>query len=136
MHLRLFRDAFFSDATLGTLETDGLVFQTLEDVDRHLEANPEAKIHGQTAIPRGTYRLTLSWSPRFARILPRLLDVPGFSGVLIHAGNTSADTAGCVLVGEERHTTKILRSREALHRLMVLLAIAQQKGETIEIEIA
>lgn len=138
MKLVLARDAFFPDTTLGTLVCEDLAiapWQTLEDADRKLEMDLSAKVKGRTAIPRGTYRLVLAYSPRFMRITPRLLDVPGFTGVLIHSGNVHADTAGCILVGETREDERILQSRDAMKRLMALLKIPYERGEAMEIEI-
>ena len=72
-------------------------------------------------------------SPRFGRVLPRLLRVKGYAGVLIHSGNTAADTEGCILVGENRERGKVLNSRATLERLLVFLRSAQAEGEEIEL---
>ncbi|MBS7810105.1 DUF5675 family protein [Roseococcus pinisoli] len=103
MDLLLTRQVIAGEATIGTLEIDG-EFQchTLEDLER------SKKIHGKTAIPPGSYRLTLEESPRLSdryakqgrsRLIPRLHDVQNFSGILIHIGNKPEDTDGCILVG-------------------------------------
>ena len=103
-----------ADATIGELFIDGMnECFTLEDVVRdtlHEDGSP--KIHGQTAIPAGRYRVILTpspavqrgamWSPRADTALPLLCDVPGFDGIRIHAGNSAKDTAGCILVGKIR----------------------------------
>lgn len=83
--------------TIGALYLDGL-FETfvLEDAVRE----PGVKVPGQTAIPAGRYRLTVTPSSRFREDLPILMDVPDFTGVRIHAGNTRDDTEGCLLVGQ------------------------------------
>lgn len=88
--------------TLGRLYLDN-VFKchTCEDEDRFLENGGE-KVNGKTAIPRGKYRLTTSFSNRFQRVLPVVLDVPGFTGVRIHGGNRAEDSSGCILVGSVR----------------------------------
>lgn len=85
------------DATLGELFLDG-VFEafTLEDTVRPIEQ----KVDGQTAIPAGTYKVIVDWSPRFQKNMLHILDVPGFLGVRIHPGNAPKDTDGCLLVGQ------------------------------------
>lgn len=113
MTLRLQRRWIEDDACLGDLYVDGIwECQTLEDVPRAV------KVAGQTAIPSGRYRVVIDFSERFQTFLPRLLDVPGFDGIRIHAGNTAADTAGCILVGRVRDGARILGSRIALGGLM------------------
>lgn len=71
---------------------------TLEDVVRDLGPDGSGKVWGQTAIPAGSYPVILSMSPKFGRVMPRLLDVPFFTGILIHKGNTDQNTEGCILV--------------------------------------
>ena len=118
MKLTLKRINKANDYTEGKLYIDGeYICDTLEDCDRGLTEDMELtdiiarKIYGETAIPIGTYQITLDVvSPKFkdrgwARFcngtLPRLMDVPGYEGVLIHVGNKAVDTLGCVLVGEK-----------------------------------
>lgn len=102
--------------TIGKLYIDGEYFcDTLEDAVR------DKKIPGETAIPAGTYKVIVNMSPRFKRLLPRLLDVPGFEGILIHRGNTPSDTAGCILVGENREKGKVLNSTPYEKKLVELL---------------
>lgn len=99
MQLALSRKTLGAKATLGELSVDGnFECYTLEDVVRELGPDGSGKVWGQTAIPAGTYEVILSLSPKFGRIMPRLVDVPFFSGILIHKGNTDANTEGCILV--------------------------------------
>ena len=96
---RLQRDA---DVTIGSMTVDGdWQCWTLEDPVREVPDQPVAqwKVPGKTAIPAGRYRVDITVSARFKRLLPLLAAVPGYEGVRIHAGNTSADTEGCILIG-------------------------------------
>ncbi len=132
MKLTLVRDEFTDKSTGGSLFVDGDFFcYTLEDRDRRIEDDPDAKIYGQTAIPRGTYKMIVNESPRFKRLYPRLLDVPGYQGILMHEGNTDADTEGCILVGLSRSPDRVNNSVAALKKLMG--ALAGQDDITIEI---
>lgn len=118
--------------TIGRLSLDGKYFcDTLEDTVR---AAGE-KLPGQTAIPQGKYKVILNASPRFKRVLPLLLDVPGFTGVRIHAGNSAADTEGCILVGFNQIKGRLTASRATLDRLCEKLLAAVQNGENIWLEI-
>lgn len=138
MKLHLVRDLTENGATLGRLAVDG-VFEcwTLEDAVRERAGRPVAewKIAGSTAIPRGEYVVIVDRSQRFKRDLPRLLNVPGFEGVRIHAGNTQADTEGCILVGQARGRGRVDMSRLAFEQLFQKLTLAQSRGEEITIEV-
>ena len=121
------------DYTIGRLFIDGKYFcDTLEDRVRA----PGVKVPGRTAIPAGKYQVELTESLRFGRLMPRLKDVPGFTGVLIHSGNTADDTEGCILVGKNRVKGKLLDSRETFARLFKVLFVAERGGEKLEIEIS
>ena len=120
--------------TIGCLFVNGTRFcDTLEDRVRDLSHEP--KIPGQTAIPAGRYEVIVNYSPRFKRHLPRLLNVPSFEGILIHRGNTAADTSGCILVGENRELGRVVNSTPYEVRLTALLQEAQERGEKIFITI-
>lgn len=102
MNLELKRLKLGEDYTIGRLSLDGrFLCYTLEDKVREVIGEPvsEWKIQNQTAIPVGVYPVIITMSARFKVRLPLLMDVPGFSGVRIHTGNSSKDTEGCILVG-------------------------------------
>lgn len=104
-----------SDYTIGQLFVNGEYFcDTLEDEIR------QVKVMHETAIPVGTYKVTLERSPRFKRILPLLHNVPGFTGILIHSGNTDKHTSGCILVGKSTGST-LINSLATLEKLMSIL---------------
>lgn len=138
MRMELIRRRIINGATEGDLYLDGELFcRTIEDVVRDLGPNGEGKVYGQTAIPEGSYRVILNESPRFKKILPRLLDVPGFDGILMHKGNGPEDTLGCILVGESVENGRIPAgaSSPAFARLMRALDAVQARGEAIVISI-
>jgi len=129
MKLTLKRRHSSSESTIGDLFFDGSFFcHTLEDVVRG------KKIHVETAIPIGTYKVIINMSNRFKRLLPLLLDVPGFEGVRIHSGNQASNTEGCVLVGMYSESKKdwISNSRVTFDKLFEKM----QKAKDITLEIA
>ena len=129
------REPSINDTTLGSLFIDDhWQCHTLEDVIRPTGE----KIRNKTAISPGRYRLILSMSNRFKKIMPEVLNVPMFTGIRIHSGNTAKDTAGCLLVGQTRsvETRSIGRSRAAYKALMLKLTAAVKAGDTIDITYA
>ncbi len=113
-------------SVIGELLIDG-VFEcfTLEDVER------KVKIKGETAIPKGTYKVIINESNRFKRLLPLLIDVPNFEGVRIHSGNSNHDTEGCILVGQTRNKNYIGQSRKAFDKLFKKMQAAKNITLTI-----
>ena len=101
--------------------------------------NGAYKVKGHSAIPEGRYAVVISYSPKFKQWLPILLGGPEFNrkwqGIRIHAGNTSEDTEGCILVGKNREVGKVLDSRIWLHRLKQKIVEAKDKGEAVWITI-
>lgn len=142
MKLKIKR-TFFADAyTIGKLFIDGVYYcDTIEDKNRDLNRDGdlndkgEAKVYAQTAIPFGTYVVTVTRSPKFGRDLPRLLTVPHFDGILIHRGNTAEDSAGCIIVGENKIKGKVINSAQYELGLTSALKEAIRKGESISITI-
>lgn len=141
MKLRLERKYFKETYTIGNLYINGSFFSnTLEDKNRDVNKNGkfdngETKVYGETCIPFGTYKVILTMSPKFKRELPRLLNVPSFEGVLIHRGNTAKDSAGCILIGENKAVGKVLNSTPYEERLVKMIKNAISRGEEIIIEI-
>ena len=122
MELILTRIARKAEYTIGRLEDENgkKLCDTLEPIWRNYDGG-ELKIPKKSAIPEGTYRVVTTYSLRFRKYLPLLVGVPGFEGVRIHAGNTSRDTEGCILVGQNLQVGKVLWSRITLERLMRLI---------------
>lgn len=134
MELILNRILLGNESTIGELFIDSKYFSdTLED-----RVRPKGeKVYGETAIPEGTYTVVLSYSPKFKKVLPEILNVPNFTGIRIHSGNTSADSSGCILVGEwdESKANWISNSRVTMNKLMSLLRKATNNKEQIKITI-
>ena len=122
MKLILTRIARKAEYTIGRLEDENgkKLCDTLEPIWRNYDGG-ELKIPKKSAIPEGTYRVVTTYSLRFRKYLPLLVGVPGFEGVRIHAGNTSRDTEGCILVGQNLQVGKVLWSRITLSKLMKLI---------------
>lgn len=127
MELKSKRVFYGFDYTIGKLYIDGEYFcDTLEDLPR------DKKIMNETCIPTGTYKVILNESNRFKRIMPLLLNVPNFEGIRIHAGNTAANTSGCILVGKNTIKGQLTESRETFNKLFSLMTEADKIEITIE----
>ena len=153
MKLRLERRWPKATYTIGVLFIDGIRYcETLEDYDRGLrQSDPlrdiqRRKIAGETAIPKGTYEVQMNvTSPKYAGVawyynfcrgkMPRLKDVPGFDGILIHPGTSALDTKGCILVGKNTKVGQLTDSRSCFQQIYKLMKAAADKGEEITIEI-
>lgn len=142
IYLELIRKYKKKNYTIGKLYINNVYFcDTLEDTDRglnnemSLDQIKSKKIKGQTAIPSGTYEVIVSYSPKFKRFLPLIVDVPGYSGIRIHPGNTHADTEGCILVGENKVVGKVLNSKVTFNLLYEQLKRASDNKRKIQITI-
>lgn len=152
MELLLSRDYKKDKYTIGRLYINGKLFSnTIEDKDRGLTSNMAdgqikgLKVYGETAIPIGTYTIDMntvspkfkdkSWAKPYGGKLPRLLNVKGFEGVLMHVGNTCQDSSGCILMGLNTKKGMITNSTEYFHKLMKELLAAKLRGEEIKITI-
>ena len=137
---RIFKGSAY---TIGKLYIDGVYFcDTIEDVIRELPATCpntprgiacacKEKVYAETAIPAGTYKVTMEYSPRFKRKLPYLHNVQHFIGILIHNGNDQGHSAGCIIVGRNKVQGKVLESKATLDAL--LSRIGNEKSITIQI---
>lgn len=134
MELKLNRIFLGSSATIGELlVNDKHLCDTLED-----RVRPEGeKVYGKTAIPEGTYEVKLTHSPRFKKTLPEILNVPNFSGIRIHTGNSSKDTEGCIIVGtwDGEKEDWVGSSKIAFDKLMSLLEEATNNKEKVTITV-
>lgn len=152
MELTIERKYFKHTYCIGRLSVEGIeLCDTLEDKDRDLTREMGSakvylkKVYGSTAIPTGRYEVRLTYSPKYAArpwaakykgFIPEIMDVPGFSNVRLHVGNSSADTSGCPLVGENRVVGRLVNSTQAFYDLMdYYLMPAHQAGQKIYLTI-
>lgn len=152
MELKVKRKAKRETYVIGDLSIDEVFFSnTLEDTDRGLTSDmsdeqiKEIKQKGITAIPTGRYKVVMNvQSPKFSKYkqyefckgyLPRLVDVPGYEGVLIHIGNYPKDTDGCILVGKNTVKGAVMNSTATFKKLYDILKNADEAGEGIYITI-
>lgn len=152
MKLELKRRFRGPNYTIGSLFINGVYeCDTIEDVDRGLADSMSVdevkakKIYGRTAIPTGIYKIDMntvspkfkdrSWAKFCGGKLPRLIDVKGYEGVLIHVGNKAEDTLGCILVGDNKIKGQVINSTATFQELYGELLKAKVKGEEITIDI-
>lgn len=150
MKILVKRIAKKSTYTIGKLYIDGqYICDVLEDKDRgltqsmSLEEIKKKKVYGETAIPTGTYKVNMntvspkfkdrSWAKPYNGKIPRLLNVPGFDGILVHPGNSDKDTYGCLLVGQNNVVGKVTNSTITFNKIMDILTKAKDEI-TITIE--
>lgn len=124
--------------TIGIFSINGKKFcNTLEDKvrdynkDGDLDELGETKVYGETAIPYGHYKVVLSYSPKFKRVMPRVLNVKHFDGILIHNGVTNKHTLGCILIGDNSEVGKLSNGKFYLEKLIKLLEDAEARKEEI-----
>lgn len=142
MELKLKREVFTDNSTIGSLYVDG-VFECyiLEDKDRglndtmSLEKIAGTKVYGKTCIPYGRYEVDWTMSARFKKMMPILLNVKGYEGIRIHAGNTEIDSLGCLLCGRLKLNDRISESTLATNRLYKKIESAKKQGQRIFITI-
>lgn len=139
--------------SIGRIRVDNkYICDTVEDTDRGLDQNmplseiKKKKVYKQTAIPTGTYQVTLNvQSPKFAQYkyykqkckgyVPRILLVPGYDGILIHCGSSAASSAGCIIVGFNTIKGRVTNSQAAWEELYAILKAASDRNEKITITI-
>lgn len=129
MNITLIRKYKLPTYTIGKLYIDEEYFcDTLEDKDRGLTDDmtvseiSKIKIKKETAIPTGTYKVTITYSNRFKKNMPLINDVKGFEGIRIHSGNTNQDTEGCILVGFNKVKGNVINSRDTYNKLFSILS--------------
>lgn len=138
MLLEVKRDAKELTYTLGEFYVDGeREYYTVEDTVRERPGEPVSawKIQGITAIPAGEYNVIITMSARFKRMMPLLENVPGFTGVRIHGGNTAENTDGCIVVGMSRNDNGVYNCAPALKELQASIQAALDAGEKVTIKI-
>lgn len=137
MELFLKRTYLGDDFTAGSLyvmenNVPKFVCNTLEPKYRDLRKGDD-KVEGKTAIPEGRYKLKLQYSPKFKRLMPYLMEVPGFSGIMIHPGNYPHETEGCILVGEELTKRMVIESQATFKQVYGMIEKNANQNITIVI---
>lgn len=141
MELLLERKYPKSNYTVGNLYINGKFYcNILEDTVRDINKDGtfncgEFKISGHTAIPYGEYEIQVTYSPKFRRELPLLLNVKHFEGIRIHRGNTAEDSSGCLLPGENTQKGKVLNSTKYELELTKMIKECNLKKEKVIIKI-
>lgn len=153
MKIKLHRKYRKNTYSIGLLYVEGKRFcDTCEDKDRGLKQTDSLasikarKVYAETAIPIGTYKVLMDVvSPKYAGVawykslcggkMPRLQNVPGYEGVLIHPGSNALDSAGCILVGRNTVKGGLTQSRDTFSKLYALMSAAHKRGEEITLEI-
>ena len=136
LHRKYKKDGY----TIGKLSINGKsICDTLEDTDRELTSDmseeeiKKRKVFGKTAIPVGEYKVVMTYSNRFKKQMPLLLDVKGFNGIRIHSGNTAEDTEGCILCGKNSEKGKVLNSKVFTELVYQHIRYGINEGVTIKI---
>lgn len=139
MQVTLWRKYRKPGYTIGRLYIDGVFFcNTLEDTDRGLAQYMSVgeianiKIKGATAIPTGAYKVQRTYSPKYKRLMPQVMNVKGYAGIRIHSGNTAADTEGCILLGDNTAVGRLTNSRK---RCVEFETKMQVNGNACDLEI-
>ena len=142
MKVKVRRRYLGPEYTIGSLYIDErYICDTIEDKvrdfnkDGDLNDPGEQKVYGRTAIPYGTYAMDLTMSPKFTRLLPLIMDVPHFTGIRIHRGNSAEDSAGCILPGENKIKGRVIHSTEYEVLIVKEMMKAIRYGRTISITI-
>ena len=145
LEFSLVRKYFNEEYTIGKLSADNVYLcDTLEDKVRDLQDRNhdgdfndpgEGKVYGKTAIPYGRYRILFTYWKKHNRMAPLLQNVPGFTGIFIHSGNTAADSEGCILPGENKEKGKVLYSKYHVNIIENLIHGALRDGKEVYITI-
>lgn len=153
MKVTLKRIAKKDKYTIGKVYIDDqYICDSIEDKDRgltdsmSLDQIKKIKVKDQTAIPSGTYDITMNvQSPSFVKKqyykqycngkLPRILNVKGFDGILLHRGTDQNSSSGCIILGYNTIVGKVTNSQKAFEIVYTKLKAASNKGEKITITI-
>lgn len=142
MKIYLYRKYKKNNYTIGQLFINNEYFSDcLEDTDRGLTSNmsideiKRIKVPGNTCIPYGTYKITITYSPKFKKNLPLINDVKGFEGIRIHSGNNNNDTSGCLLLGFNKIKGGVINSKVTVDKFIDIIQKTTNSGETITLSI-
>lgn len=88
-----------------------------------------------SSIPTGTYEVINSYSAKFKRVLPLVLDVPGRSGIRFHRGNYPRDSHGCIICGENTKVGCVYNSTQYEQELVRRIDLATSRKEMVILNI-
>jgi hypothetical protein len=138
----LIRKYFTENSTIGELFCNGnFICFVLEDKDRGLDSSmtveeiKKIKVYGKTAIPTGEYSIQITYSPKYKRDVPQVMNVKGYSGIRIHSGNTAGDSEGCLLPGMKMVIDKVLESKIATAKWSTMIKIALDEKKEVRLKI-
>ena len=133
--IEVIREDYLEDRTLGKMYVNGEYFcDTLEDTDRGLESGG-TKIYGETAIPKGKYKITMYYWPKYHNHYPLLLRVPQYTGIFIHGGTNPKSTLGCIIIGERTENNRITNSPKYVEALRKHFKLKDEKWDNGEITV-
>lgn len=142
MEIKVIRKYKKTDYTIGQMLINGIDFcQTCEDKDRGLRQDmplsqlKKMKIYGQTAIPTGTYDVTVYFWPKYRKNYPMLKNVPAYTGILIHGGKNQNSSLGCILIGENKIKGGLINCEKYVREITKKCEDAIKRGERVTITI-
>lgn len=142
MEIKVIRKFKREEYTIGEMLVNGQHFcDTLEDKDRGLRSDmtlsqiKKIKVYAQTAIPYGTYKVSVYFWPKHRKNFPLLHDVPGFTGILIHGGANAGHSAGCILIGENKIKGGLVNCEKYVRMLTTMCDEAIKRGDVVKVTI-
>lgn len=142
MEIKVIRKYKKDTYCIGEMLVNGEHFcETCEDRDRGLRSDmtlsqiKKIKVYAKTAIPYGRYEVKSYFWPKYRKVYPWLQNVKGFTGILVHCGRTANDSAGCILVGENKIKGGLINGEKYVRKLTEMIQECEKRGEKVYITI-